>query len=361
MNRRYYCMFIVLFFAVLTQAAAAERTFNILFIQSYTSQTPWHSDLNQGLAKGFKESGLKVNITTEYLDADFWAFNSEKVIMRRFCQRARDRQTDLIVTASDEAFYTLFACGDSLPLQIPVVFFGIKYPDTKLITTHPNVCGFTANPDFDVILRQAQKIFPRRKEVVCVIDNSFLSNKGLEDFEEEWKKFLKKSGWTDIVISLVFILFGIMLIARPEYVMSGISLLIGLIFIAIGILKAIDYFSTNKTDNYLLAMAIVMVLIGVVLMFCSDIILSVARIVIAIWILYSGILNLQTIIVWKDYKTTLWIVSLILAIATIGLGMYVLVNPGALLQTGGIAILIYGIVNIIENMIFIKKIDDYLD
>ena len=27
----------------------------------------------------------------------------------------------------------------------------------------------------------------------------------------------------------------------------------------------------------------------------------------------------------------------------------------------GIAILIYGIVNIIENMIFIKKIDDYLD
>ena len=60
-------MFIVLFFAVLTQAAAAERTFNILFIQSYTSQTPWHSDLNQGLAKGFKESGLKVNITTEYL------------------------------------------------------------------------------------------------------------------------------------------------------------------------------------------------------------------------------------------------------------------------------------------------------
>ena len=96
-------------------------------------------------------------------------------------------------------------------------------------------------------------------------------------------------------------------------------------------------------------------------MFCSDIILSAARIVIAIWILYSGILNLQTIIVWKDYKTTLWIVSLILAIATIGLGMYVLVNPGALLQTGGIAILIYGIVNIIENMIFIKKIDDYLD
>ena len=86
--------------------------------------------------------------------------------MHRFCERARERKTDLIVTASDEAFYTLFACGDSLPLQIPVVFFDIKYPDEKLIAAHPNVCGFIANPDFDVILRQAQKIFPLRKEVL---------------------------------------------------------------------------------------------------------------------------------------------------------------------------------------------------
>lgn len=191
MNRRYCCLCIVLFFAVLVQAAAAERTFNILFIQSYTSQTPWQNDLNKGLAKGFKESGLKVNITTEYLDAEFWEFKSEKVIMRRFCQRARDRKTDLIVTSGDEAFYTLFACGDSLPLQVPVIFSGIKYPDKELIATHPNVCGFTANPDFDAILRQAQKIFPRRKEIVCVVDNSFLSNKGLDDFKEEWEIFHK--------------------------------------------------------------------------------------------------------------------------------------------------------------------------
>ena len=147
MKQRYFCVFVVLFIAVLCQAAASERTYNVLFIQSYTSQTPWHRDLNQGLVKGFKDNGLKVNITTEYLDADFWAFRSEKVIMRRFCERARDRETDLIVTSSDEAFYTLFACGDSLPLQIPVVFFGIKYPDEKLFAAHPNVCGYTVNPD----------------------------------------------------------------------------------------------------------------------------------------------------------------------------------------------------------------------
>lgn len=191
MNRRIFCLFAVLFYAVLVSAAAAERTYNILFIQSYTSQTPWHNDLNKGLANGFKENGLEVNITTEYLDADFWTFNSEKVIMRRICQRARDKETDLIITSSDEAFYSLFTCGDSLPLQLPVVFFGIKYPDEKLIATHPNVCGFTSNPNFRIILENARKIFPQRKEIICVIDNSFLSNKGQEDFKEEWSLFQK--------------------------------------------------------------------------------------------------------------------------------------------------------------------------
>ncbi|MDD3037877.1 ABC transporter substrate binding protein [Bacteroides sp.] len=193
MNRRNYCLFVVLLFIIFNRALATEQTYKILFIQSYTSQTPWSGDLTSGLAKGFKDSGLKVDITTEYLDADFWAFKSEKVIMRRICERAREKRIDLIVTVSDEAFYTLFSCGDSLSSQIPVVFFGIKYPDEELIASHPNVCGYTSNPDFAVILQQAKKVFPQRKEVICVIDNSFLSNKGREDFKNEWEIFYSEN------------------------------------------------------------------------------------------------------------------------------------------------------------------------
>ncbi|WP_196039148.1 sensor histidine kinase, partial [Bacteroides nordii] len=91
-----------------------------------------------------------------------------------------------------EAFHTLFACGDSLPRQIPVVFYGIKYPDEALMTTLPNICGFTSNPDFFLLLEQANKVFPERKEVVCVNDNSFLSLKGKEDFMNEWGQFVKR-------------------------------------------------------------------------------------------------------------------------------------------------------------------------
>ena len=176
-----------------------------------------------------------------------------------------------------------------------------------------------------------------------------------------WKKFLKKSGWTDIIVSLIFIVFGIMLISRPEAIVSVISILLGAIFIVMGVLKIIDYYSNGKQDNYLIAIATVLILVGIIIMFCADVILSVFRILIGIWIIYSGIMNLQTAIIWKDYKSRLWFVTLLLAIVTIIVGIYILINTGAILKTIGFAILIYGLVDIVESFIFIKKVDNYLD
>lgn len=193
MNKRLYTIFLISVFLLLPGfSTAAERIYNVLFVQSYAPETPWHNDLVRGVKDGFGESGLKVNITTEFLDANFWTYQSEKLIMRRFCERARERGTDLIVTVSDEAFHTLLTCGDSLALQLPVVFFNIKYPEGSLIDSLPNVCGYTANPDFGELLRQASRLFPTRTEVVCISDNSLLSSKGKDDFMNEWEGFVEE-------------------------------------------------------------------------------------------------------------------------------------------------------------------------
>ncbi|MCI8471241.1 MAG: hypothetical protein HFJ35_07300 [Clostridia bacterium] len=172
---------------------------------------------------------------------------------------------------------------------------------------------------------------------------------------------MKKSSWTDIITSFLFILLGMILMAKPEFVMSMISFFLGSICIIMGLLKGIDYFAYGKKENYLLALAIVSVVAGIVIMFCADTIASIFRILIAIWIVYNGIMNLQTTIVWKDYKSRLWLLTLILSITTIIAGVYILVTNGAMLQIVGGIISIYGIVNIIENTIFIKKIENYLD
>lgn len=173
------------------------------------------------------------------------------------------------------------------------------------------------------------------------------------------EKFLRKSSWTDIVLSLIFILFGALLIANPNAVLSMISIILGGIFVVTGIFRLINYFSSNKTDKYILGIAGVAILIGIIIMFCSGIILSIFRVILGIWIIYSGVINLQTAIVWKDYKSRAWLISLVFSVLVIIGGVYILVNTGAIMQTIGTIIIIYGIINIIESIIFIKNIDNY--
>ena len=168
---------------------AAERTYNVLFIQSYTHRTPWNERLTEGVRDGLSRGGIKAKVTTEYLDADYWTFASECVIMRRICERARQKNTDIIITSSDEAFYTLMHCGDSLPYKLPVVVSGIKYPNEKLMSKLPNVCGYTSKIDFIHLLENARRVFPNRTEVVCVSDSSLLGLRGVAELERAWPDY----------------------------------------------------------------------------------------------------------------------------------------------------------------------------
>lgn len=193
MRKRLSCLlFLSLLWMMLGTLSAAERTYNVLFIQSYTNHTPWHNRLTVGLKERLAKGGVKVNVATEYLNADFWSFSSECIIMRRICDRARQRKTDIIVTSGDEAFYTLTHCGDSLPFQLPVVVSGIKYPDEAELKKMPNVCGFTAKSDFEALLLEAKRVFPNRTEIVCLSDSSYLGRKGVQEFEEYWLDFKKQ-------------------------------------------------------------------------------------------------------------------------------------------------------------------------
>ncbi len=145
----------------------------------------------EGLKAGFASMDIQVNIVTEYLDAEAWTFTAEKVLIRRYCDRARERGTDLILTSGDEAFHSLLLSGDSLSYQIPVVFYGVKYLDKALIKGHKNFCGYTTTPDYNALLEQARSVFPQIKEVVCVVDNSFLSQRGYEELKKSWEKYSK--------------------------------------------------------------------------------------------------------------------------------------------------------------------------
>ena len=174
-----------------------------------------------------------------------------------------------------------------------------------------------------------------------------------------FEKILKRSSWTDIVISLIFVLFGVLFIVKTDETLNAISTLLGLVFIAIGALKLIEYFTSDNKDDYLLTIALVSVIFGVIVLFCSDSILALFRIILGLWIIVAGVMHFQTVLMWKDVKSPYWTLTLIFTLLMIAAGMIVLINQKIVLTTVGIMIIVYAVLDIIDRLIFIKKINDY--
>ena len=176
-----------------------------------------------------------------------------------------------------------------------------------------------------------------------------------------FEKFLKRTNWTDIVISMLFVLIGALFIIRPIEMMSVISIILGTMLFLIGILKLVDYFTSKDKEDYLLTIALVSVILGVIVLFCSDIISGIFRILLGIWIIVSGIRNFQTALVWKEVKSKLWTTTVFCSLLMIVAGIVILVSTTLAFRIVGIVIVIYAILDIIARTIFIKEIQDYLD
>ena len=107
--------------------------------------------------------------------------------------------------------------------------------------------------------------------------------------------FLKRTSWIDIIISMLFVILGVLLMIKPSEVMSVIYILLGMILFIMGFLKLVDYFTSKDKEDYLLTFALISTVLGVIVLCCSDVITGIFRIVLGIWIIASGIRNFQTI------------------------------------------------------------------
>lgn len=173
------------------------------------------------------------------------------------------------------------------------------------------------------------------------------------------EKFLKRSSWEDIIISLIFLLFGILLIARPESTLTIVTIILGIIFIVMGILKFIEYYKSSPKEEFLLTISIIEAIIGIVILFASDTIFAVIKVVIGLWIIVNGILDLQATLRWRQIKSAYWIIACILSIVMIIAGIVIIATDNLLVTTIGIVIVIYAIIDIIDRFIFMKKLDDF--
>lgn len=174
------------------------------------------------------------------------------------------------------------------------------------------------------------------------------------------KNLFKKTGWISMIESIIFAIFAIILIFNPDSTLNIIADILGVVFIVFGISKIINYFlSKGKLDfyNYDLIFGIMATIIGIVTIVCSESIANVFRIIIGIWIIYSALIRVSFSLKLKSMNNTTWVYTFTLAIVMLLCGLYVALNSVSII---GAFMLVYAIIDIIENIIFMKNVKELL-
>ena len=180
---------------------------------------------------------------------------------------------------------------------------------------------------------------------------------------ENLKKIFKKTGWISILESLIFAILGIVLVCKPEGTVKFISGVLGTVFILIGIYKIINYFITKEENdffNYDLIYGLTAIVIGIVAMAYMNIIGSVFRIIIGVWIIYTAFVRINSAIQIKRIGSKAWIFGLILAVLMLICGLYVIIYSNAIIVTIGAIMVVYSVMDIIESIIFMRNINKIL-
>ena len=174
----------------------------------------------------------------------------------------------------------------------------------------------------------------------------------------EFFKNLKKVEWLNLVISVLFIIIGIILVKNPEGVLKTVSYIVGIAFFILGVIKIIKYLRDKSNSNELytdIVFGLISIITGLIIMFCTSAIEAVFRIIIGVWIIFTGCSRFGLVKKLKEANLKEWILSLVLSILMIICGVYMIFTPGTVVAVIGSVIIIYAVINLIQSIMFMKN------
>ena len=170
----------------------------------------------------------------------------------------------------------------------------------------------------------------------------------------DYMNYMKKSERSIMIISILFIVLGIILIAKPEFSLIAICRLFGIIILVPGIIQLANFLRKPTEENIFgldLVFGLFFILLGIFMLIAPKAVVSAFPLMIVIVIIIDSILRLQLSINLKRISYDRWWVHLCFAILTGVLGVLLVFNPfaGSVILTRiiGITLTISGIVNLI--------------
>lgn len=175
-----------------------------------------------------------------------------------------------------------------------------------------------------------------------------------------------------IFIALVYLalgIVGIFLIINPSFGIQIFQLYAGVILTVAGLSYIYVYNRDDKVDTFQLVTGVVLTVIGVCLLISITFSMVVLGIILMVWLLFEGAMNIRRAIIYKDAKITGWAVLLVYGVILIAFGIYVLFNLSlsstALIQALGVILVGMAIVAFLDLFVYNGRLmnnpDDHID
>ena len=165
----------------------------------------------------------------------------------------------------------------------------------------------------------------------------------------------------NLIYSLLFLVFGIILLTSTEDLVSIASKIIGAVLIIVGIVKSIIYvYMKGKVGDYgvtNLLIGILLICFGVSFVFFSSALSFVIRTVIGAWVLLAGINRIIFAISTISIDKKGFMVYLITSFIMFALGF--LLISGIFDQVVGLLIILYSITELIDYIYYKVKYKEY--
>lgn len=165
-----------------------------------------------------------------------------------------------------------------------------------------------------------------------------------------------------IIISIISIAIGIAFLIFPKTSLSTLCLITGILTVIYGLAKIVGYYSDDAfclAFQFDLALGVLALIFGIILIVRPKYIVSFFPVLMGIAILTSGLFTFQTSRESKIFGIKYWLVLSIVSVFCVGIGLVLIFNPFesavAMTSVVGASIILSGIERLTVALLTVKK------
>ena len=175
---------------------------------------------------------------------------------------------------------------------------------------------------------------------------------------------IKRAAWSAMLESFVLIILGILFVIWPDTMIKILAYFIGIFFIVKGGYQVISYYMEKGQKDFLnngLITGVVFILIGIAALIIGEDIAKIFRVVVGIIVIYESLVRINTAAKLSSVGVDSWKYILALALIMLVLGIVITFNTGAIVSLIGWLMVATGIIGLISDAMFIQHLNVVVD